>query len=214
VVEEHSWDRRERPPERGPGTGTADELREALKLVAVCLKQGGLTFALGGGYAAWARGGPEPDHDVDFVLPFADVEQAKTLFAEKGLRVEQPPEDWLFKVYVGDAMVDVIHHLGADPVSAAAMQGTESLEVLSVRMPVLSATDLITHKLRALDEHQCDFARLLPVARALREQVAWDEVQAWARANNDFALAFLFLLQRLEVLDGAAAEDTTGSVNR
>jgi hypothetical protein len=90
------------------------------------------------------------------------------------------------------------------------MQGTESLEVLSVRMPVLSATDLITHKLRALDEHQCDFARLLPVARALREQVAWDEVQAWARANNEFALAFLFLLQRLEVLDGAAAEDTTG----
>ncbi|MDQ1669718.1 MAG: hypothetical protein QOE40_1779 [Actinomycetota bacterium] len=192
----------------------SDALREGLKRVAVALKETEVPFALAGGYAAWALGGPEPDHDVDFLVHPEDVGNVKEELTRRGLEVEQPPEDWLFKVYVGDAMVDVIHHLGADPVSAAAMQGTESLEVLSVRMPVLSATDLITHKLRALDEHQCDFARLLPVARALREQVAWDEVQAWARANNDFALAFLFLLQRLEVLDGAAAEDTTGSVNR
>ena len=43
-----------------------EELREALKLVAVALKESGVPFALTGGYAVWARGGPEPDHDVDF----------------------------------------------------------------------------------------------------------------------------------------------------
>ena len=45
--------------------------------------------------------------------------------------------------------------------------------MLSVQMPVLPATDIVVTKLMALDEHYCDFARLLPVARALREQVDW-----------------------------------------
>ena len=59
--------------------GVDDEqasLREALKRVAVTLKQAEVPFALAGGYAAWARGGPEPDHDVDFVVTEADAEPA------------------------------------------------------------------------------------------------------------------------------------------
>ena len=50
------------------------------------------------------------------------------------------------------------------------------LPVLSVHMPVLRATDIVVTKLMALDEHYCDFSRMLPVARALREQVDWPEV--------------------------------------
>ncbi len=46
-------------------------------------------------------------------------------------------------------------------------------EVLSIRMPVLSATDLVAGKLLALSEHACDFGTVLPAARALREQVDW-----------------------------------------
>jgi hypothetical protein len=174
-------------------------MREALKLVAVCLKEAGIQFALGGGYGAWARGGPEPDHDVDFVVAAADVEKARAALGDRGLRVEQPTEDWLFKVFHGDALVDVIHHLQGQPLSAESLQDAEELEVLSVRMPVLSATELLTEKLLALDEHDCDFSRLLPVARALREQVDWDEVDAATR-GNDFAAAFLVLLGRLGIV--------------
>ena len=73
------------------------------------------------------------------------------------------------------------------------------LPVLSVHMPVLTATDIVATKLMALDEHYCDFSRMLPVARALREQVDWAEVRR-AVADNDFAVVFLELLDRLDVV--------------
>ena len=67
---------------------------------------------------------------------------------------------------------------------------SEVLPVLSVHMPVLAATDIVVTKLMALDEHYCDFSRLLPVARALREQVDWADVRREV-ADNDFAVVFL-----------------------
>jgi hypothetical protein len=79
---------------------------------------------------------------------------------------------------------------------------SETLPVLSVQMPVLLATDIVVTKLMALDEHYCDFAHLLPVARALREQVDWAEVRTEV-AENDFAVVFLDLLERLRVLPAA-----------
>ena len=54
-------------------------LREALKRVAVALKESGIPFALIGGYAVWARGGPEPDHDVDFLVADSDADKAAIL---------------------------------------------------------------------------------------------------------------------------------------
>src|SRR5438309_12098874 len=79
-----------------------------MKKVAVELKRADIAFALAGGYAAFARGGPESDHDVDFYLREEDVEAAEKVLADADLRVEHPPEDWLVKVYDGDAMVDLI----------------------------------------------------------------------------------------------------------
>ena len=79
------------------------------------------------------------------------------------------------------------------------------LAVLSVEMPVLAATDVLVTKLMALDEHYCDFSRMLPVARALREQVDWAQV-AREVAGNDFAAVFLLLLDRL----GIAGEAISG----
>jgi hypothetical protein len=173
-------------------------LREALKRVAVALKRTDIPFALIGGYAVWARGGPEPDHDVDFLVAHSDAEKAADLLAETGLRVERPPEDWLFKVYTDGCVVDVIFRDSGDPAERATVEEADSIEVLSVEMPVLSATALMVQKLNALDEHYCDFAVLVPVARALREQVDWDRVRR-ETSGNDFAVALLFLLDRLHI---------------
>ena len=181
--------------------------REALKKVAVALKQAEIRFALGGGYAAWVRGAPEPEHDVDFLIRESDAEHAKTTLAEAGLRVEQPPEDWLFKVYDGDAMVDVLFQSSGFDALTPLLDRAEDVSVLSVRMPVLTATDLLTCKLNALDEHQCDFARLLPVARSVREQVDWATVRETS-SHNDFAAAFLVLLDRLGITPGVAQVDS------
>ena len=177
-------------------------LREALKRTAVALKEGGVAFALGGGYAGWALGGPEPEHDVDFLVTEADAVRAEQVLGDAGLRVEQPPEDWLFKVFDGDAMVDLIYRTAGDPVEQPLLDRSQDLEVLSVRMPVLSATDLVVTKMLALTEHACDYGKVLPSARALREQVDWARVRE-RTAHNPFATSLVFLLEQLEVAPAA-----------
>ncbi|WP_110183183.1 nucleotidyltransferase [Nocardioides solisilvae] len=177
-------------------------LREALKRVAVALKQSGLPFALAGGYAVWARGGPEPSHDVDFLVAESDAPAAATALAEQGMQVVQPPEDWLFKVFTDDVMVDVFHRDATIPAEREMLADADEIEVISVVMPVLSATRLMVHKLHAMDERYCDFGKLLPVARALREQVDWAQVRK-ETDDNEFAVAFLFLLERLRIVETA-----------
>jgi hypothetical protein len=181
-----------------------DEIRDLLKRTAVALKQGDVPFALCGGYAAWVRGAPEPDHDADFLVPQAEADRAAKVLADAGLEVVEPPEDWLVKVVTGNSFVDVLWRTCGHPVESELIERSETLPVLSVQMPVLTATDILVTKLMALDEHYCDFARLLPVARALREQVDWETVRREV-AGNDFAVVFLQLLGRLGVVDDVSA---------
>lgn len=186
-------------PEEGSARASR---REALKTVAVLLKESGRPFALAGGYAVWARGGPESEHDVDFLIAPEDAEGAATLLAGAGLEVVHPPEDWLFKVYVDGALVDVLHRSAGEPDTGRALDHASPLHVLSVEMPVLAATDLVTHKLAVLDEHYCDVAQVLPSLRALREQVDWGRVRE-VTATNPFAEAVLLLVDRLGIAPGA-----------
>ena len=176
-----------------------DGLREALKRVAVVLKEAGVPFALTGGYAVWARGGPESVHDVDFLVAADDVELAVEALEAGGIEVVHPPEDWLFKAYSDGAMVDIIHRHSGGPASRAIVEDADVLDVLSVQMPVLSATEVLVQKMLALDEHYCDFGAMIPVVRALREQVDVDRVRE-ETADSPFAAALLFLLERLGVL--------------
>ena len=96
-------------------------LRETMKKVAATLKGSNVPFALSGGYASWARGGPEPTHDVDFVLLEGDVPHALQVLEGAGLRVVDPPEDWLVKVYDGECLVDLIfgRPTGRSPVNSS-----------------------------------------------------------------------------------------------
>ena len=126
------------------------------------------------------------------------------MLADAGLEVQEPPEDWLVKVVTGNSFVDVLWRTCGHPVESELIERSETLPVLSVQMPVLTATDILVTKLMALDEHYCDFARLLPVARALREQVDWTTVHR-ETADNDFAVVFLQLLVRLGVVGDADA---------
>ncbi len=176
-----------------------DELRDALKRAASALKANGPEFALAGSYALWAFGGPEPVHDVDFVVAEPDADAAADTLAQAGFSIDRTPEDWLFKACVGDDFViDVLHRLNGVPVDAATIRSAEELDVLAIRMPVLSPTHVVTEKLCSLNEHHCDFASLLPAVRAVRERVDWDTVRT-DTADNDFAAAFLVLTARLGI---------------
>jgi hypothetical protein len=174
-----------------------DALRDALKRAASALKAHGPDFALAGGYALWAWGGPEPVHDVDIAVAAAAAEAAALTLQKVGFRVERTPEDWLFKACVGDDFViDVLHQLNGKPLEAETIQSAPELDVLAIRMRVLEPTHVMTEKLNSLNEHHCDFAPLLPSARAVREQLDWTQMRA-ETAANPYATAFLFLADRL-----------------
>lgn len=172
--------------------------REALKRVAAGLRRGGVPFALAGGYAAWAYGAPEPEHDVDLVVTADDRDAAVTALEAAGLPVDQPPEDWLFKVHLDGVVVDVLLRLAGRPIGPDDLGRAVEREVLSIRMPVSDVTDVLIGKLCALTEQRCDLGTVLPAARALREQIDWDRVVA-ETSGNDVAAACLFLLRRLRV---------------
>lgn len=177
-------------------TSCASRLREALKCAASALKEHGPRFALAGSYALWAYGAPEPSHDVDLVVAEADVETAVATLTNAGFAIERPPEDWLFKARTGDTLVDVLHRINGVPVDAAALDQAEQQEVLAISMPVLPPTMVLVQQLRSLGEHHCDFARLLPAVRAVRERLDWQRIEA-ETAENDYAVAFLVLADRL-----------------
>jgi hypothetical protein len=177
------------------------ELRAALREAASALKANGPAFALAGTYALWVHGAPEPVHDVDLVVAEQDVDDAAKTLEDAGFRVTRTPEDWLFKASIdpaGQAVVDVLHRLNREVVTPERISACEVLDVLAIPMPVMSPTDVVTQKLRSMHEHHCDFEKLLPPVRAVRERVDWDVV-ARDTEDNDFAAAFLYLLNRLGI---------------
>lgn len=173
-------------------------LHDGLRLAAVALAESGIPYALCGGYAAWARGAPEPDHDADFVIREEDIEIARKAIADAGLDVQQPAENWLFKAFHRGALVDVLFRMCGEPVDPGLFERADMIEVLAVRMPVLSATDILAGQLAVLAEHYCDMGHLLPIARALREQIDWGYVRR-AVGDNPYARAFLFLTDELGI---------------
>jgi hypothetical protein len=174
-------------------------LATTLKRVASVLKQAEIPFALGGSFAAYAHGGYSSDHDVDFLLREEDKERALEELAAVGFTVEQPPEDWLVKVFDEGRMVDLIYRPVESPVTEETLRDTIMRPVEAINMPVLSATQLMIHKLLSYTQHYCDFATGLPLARSLREQIDWDRVQR-ETAMSPYAEVFLVLLDRLDVV--------------
>ncbi|RAU97561.1 hypothetical protein DQP58_07610 [Mycobacterium colombiense] len=174
----------------------AGQLREALRRAASALKESGPRFTLAGSYALWAYGAPEPSHDVDLVVAEAEVEAAVATLAGAGFAIERPPEDWLFKARTAGVLVDILHRINGVPVDADTLDRAEQRDVLAIRMPVLPPTMVLVQQLRSLDEHHCDFAKLLPAVRAVRERLDWKAIRAQT-ADNDYAVAFLVLVDRL-----------------
>ncbi|WP_051879442.1 nucleotidyltransferase family protein [Streptomyces sp. NRRL B-24720] len=174
---------------------------EVTKLVGSLLKTSGQPFALAGSVAAYAQGVPlSLQHDSDFCVRRQDSEAIVKALRDGGVEVRQPPEDWLLKANANSEEIDLIFELAHRPVTGELLDRAELLEVDSVRMPVLSPTDLVGSLLAALSEHHCDYSALLPIARALRERVDWDQLRQ-EHGSRPLADAFLYLLQRLEVID-------------
>lgn len=186
-----------------PSADLRAELREALRRAASALKADGPPSALAGSYALWVHGGPEPSHDVDFVVAERDAEAAAATLTQAGFEIRRPPEDWLFKAALGvdrPALVDVLHRINRVPVDTALIARAVVHDVFALSVPVLTPTEVMTQKLRALNEHHCDFATLIPLVRAVREQLDWPELHRHT-SQNPFATSFLSLCDALDIAE-------------
>ena len=155
---------------------------------------------LGGSVAAWARGGPRSQNDVDLIVPPDEAEHALQVLEDAGMRTERPPEEWLYKAYDGDVMIDVIFDpTGMPAVTRELIEEAEVISVLAISMPVMSLEDLLASKLMSLSEQRLDYAPVVEIARSLREQIDWPALMD-RTSGSPYARAFFVLLRELEVL--------------
>jgi len=181
-----------------------DDLAGVMKKTAAALRDADVDFALAGSLATWARGGPESRHDLDFVVRERDGERALAALEAAGMRRDDPPEEWLVKAWDDSGvLVDLI--FGPSGVNAdEVLERAETLNVLSMEMPVMALEDVIVTKVMSLTEHSVDYGTLLEMARALREQIDWEAVRR-RTAASPFAAAYFVLLEGLGIVPGGDA---------
>lgn len=180
---------------------TFDELIEAMKAGAGVLQEAEIPFILGGGLAAWARGGPKTEHDVDFLVKEEDAEAALAAFEAQGWRIERPPEGWLHKAFhEKGGMIDLIFNPSGGAITDEILEAAPVLEVMALRIRVFSLEEVLTSKLLAITEQEPDFASVLELARALREQIDWSVVRVRTE-SSPFAKAFFTLVEELGIVE-------------
>jgi len=175
-----------------------DEILDTLKRCAAELRDAGIPYMLGGGIAAWARGGPESVKDIDLIIRPSDADTALARLEGLGMTTERPPEGWLVKAHDGDILIDLIHHPRGMEIDDAAFERSEVINVKSMEMPVMAIEDVISTKLLALNEHYLDYAQLIHFARTLREQIDWEHVRSRTE-ESPFARAFFVIVDGLGI---------------
>jgi putative nucleotidyltransferase-like protein len=181
-----------------------DELIDAMKAAAGILGRADISFVLGGGLSAWSRGGPRSEHDVDFLLKPEDAEKALEAFDAAGWKTERPPEGWLYKTWhENGALVDLIFNPASGPITDEIIDRAPVAEVMALRVKVSTLEDVMVSKLMAMTEQEPDFSSVLEWARALREQIDWQDVRVRTEASP-FAKAFFTLVEALGIVEQVA----------
>ncbi len=181
-----------------------------LRRCVAILRDAGIPFIVGGSLAAWARGGPEVTNDLDLMVRPADAERVLELLVEAGMTAERPPEEWLVKAWDDDVLVDIIFESVEGAVTDEVLARGEELTVTSMAMCVLRLEDMFALRLQTLNEHHLEYAGLLKMARALREQVDWDAVRDRVR-HTPYGMAFFTILEGLELVPASTQEGAPGN---
>jgi hypothetical protein len=173
-------------------------IEETLKKATAALREADVPFLLGGSLASWARGGPQTFKDLDFMIKPQDADRALDALTDVGMSVERPPEGWLYKAFDGEVMIDLIFEPRGLEMTDEVIERGDRMEVLALPIRVMAIEDVLSTKLLSLSEHYLDYSGLLAMARALREQIDWDDVRE-RTSDSAFAKAFFTMAEELEI---------------
>jgi hypothetical protein len=186
-----------------------EAIEHGLKKAVAAFERAGIPYLLGGGLAAWARGGSQSYKDLDFMLKPEDAERALDALVAEGMRPERPAEQWLLKAWDGNLLIDLIHHPQGLEMNDEVIERGEEITIFGVVVPVMALEDVFTTKLLAIGEHELDYERVVQMARSLREQVDWREVRR-RTTSSPYARAFFTLAEGLEIVPASRAEAPAG----
>jgi putative nucleotidyltransferase-like protein len=188
-------------------TTTADcfkAIERTLKKAAAALDGHRVPFMLGGSLAVWVRGGPESCNDLDLMVRPGDAEAALAALEGAGMRGERPPEDWLYKAWDDDVLVDLIFGPKGLAIDDETFERADPVSAFGLEVRAMALEDVLITKLRALHEHYLDYDSLLQMARAVRERIDWDQVRR-ETGGSPYARAFFTLVEELGVVEPAPA---------
>jgi hypothetical protein len=175
-----------------------DALVETAKRAVATLEAEGIPHLLGGGLGCWALGGPPSSNDVDLMLRGEDAERALAALEAAGFRGERPPEQWLYKAWEGEVLIDLIFEPSGLRITDAVLERGTTVGIGGMNVRVMDLDDIFVTKLMAIDEHSCDYEGHLAIARALREKLDWERLRA-ETAESPFAASFFTLADGLGI---------------
>jgi predicted nucleotidyltransferase len=123
------------------------------------------------------------------------------------MRTEKPPEQWLFKAWDGEVLIDLIFEPAGMRITKQVLERGEELSVAAMQVRTMALEDILVTKLMALDEHCADYRDLLQIARALREQIDWPSLRE-RTSSSPFARAFFTLVDGLRLDDTVVLRTT------
>jgi hypothetical protein len=122
------------------------------------------------------------------------------------MTIEVPPEDWLIKAWdphpqgaCEPTLVDLIYAPSGMPITDELLGRCDNLHVLAQWMPVVSPTDQIVMKLATLREQNLDYTSAVNIARAIREQVDWEQARERS-SHSPYARAFFTMTEELGIV--------------
>jgi hypothetical protein len=153
-----------------------------------------LPFLVAGGYAVAAYTGVRratKDFDV-FTTP-GDFPRILSRLQERGHTVTVKDERWIAKVHRGQDFVDVIF-CGANglmPVQEDWFAHARRIEVLGVKLPILSPTELVWSKVFIQNRHRYDGADIVNIILKQHGEIDWRRLLSHMDAHWEVLLAHL-----------------------
>jgi len=184
-------------------------VERTLKKTAAALRDADVPFCLVGSLSAWVRGGPESSHDLDFGIRSCDILKAAAALQQIGMKIEIPPEDWLIKAWDGSypedgspredpILVDLIYAPSGVPITDEVLERADYMDVLAHKMRVLDPTDLMVMKLLSLREQHLNLTSTIATARAVREQIDWEDLRRRCQ-HSPYANGFFTMAEQLGI---------------